>query len=763
MRALIALGCFLLSATSLHAQTPSHYWSKHYGGTSADQGFTVDVDEAGNVFLVGSLIGTGSFGGASMTSAGGADIVLAKYNSNGVHRWSKRFGSTGTDLPAAVAVDHEGNVFLGGEFNGTVDFGGDPLTSAGVGDMIVAKFNTDGVHLWSQRFGGADPDRVREIVVDGSDNIYFTGSFTTGVDFGGGLLTGNGLQAFLAKFDPDGTHIWSAGYGGTLTQIGNDLVLDSAGNVIFTGVFEFTIDLGGGTFTNFGLLDVFLAKYNSNGVHQWSRQFGGTASDNGNAVTIDGSGNVALAGNFNGTASFGGTALVSAGLSDIFLAKYDASGIHQWSQRFGGTDNDTANEIGTNGVDLFITGNFLNTVDFGGGGLVSAGSGDVFVAKYRTDGVHVWSDNFGGASNDLGHALDVDDSGDLLLAGAYNATIDFGGGPLPSFGSVDAYLVKFGDYTPAFPNIHAITDVPNDQGRLVSLTFANSGLDNPGSPTPIVQYEAFFRDDPLSSAALPLVASEHLRISNAAPTNWVFVGAVPAHGDHIYSMFAPTTADSAIVSGQHHSAYFVRAATANPFLYFDSQIDSGYSVDNLAPSVPTGFALNTGDLTWDESSATDFDYFSVYGSASSTFDATATLIDHTVGTTLDVSADPHTFYYLTATDFSGNEGGAARINTLTGVAPSSRNLMAINAYPNPFNPGTTVRYDLPASGRVVVSIYDARGALVITLVDEEKDAGSYPVQWNGVDARGNRAGSGVYFARLAFAGQTTARKLVLIK
>lgn len=132
-------------------------------------------------------------------------------------------------------------------------------------------------------------------------------------------------------------------------------------------------------------------------------------------------------------------------------------------------------------------------------------------------------------------------------------------------------------------------------------------------------------------------------------------------------------------------------------------------------------------------------------------------------TSLDVTANVHTFYYATATDFSGNEGKAARVNTLSGVEGRTHYSLGVNAYPNPFNPATTIRYDVPSRGRVVVSVYDAKGERVATLVDEERNAGSYPVRWDGADARGVRASSGVYFVRLQFGAEMRSRKIVLLK
>jgi hypothetical protein len=166
-------------------------------------------------------------------------------------------------------------------------------------------------------------------------------------------------------------------------------------------------------------------------------------------------------------------------------------------------------------------------------------------------------------------------------------------------------------------------------------------------------------------------------------------------------------------------------------------------------------------LNWDESNAADFDYFTVYGSNTSTF-ASSTVIDYTVSPTLNVNTSPYAFYFVTATDFSGNEGRPATANAATSVDEiSTRYELSVSSYPNPFNVNTTVKYTVPVHGRVTVGVYDARGRQVATLVEEDKVAGAYTVSWDGRDGRGHGVGSGVYFARVSHGDRTLSYKMLL--
>ena len=205
------------------------------------------------------------------------------------------------------------------------------------------------------------------------------------------------------------------------------------------------------------------------------------------------------------------------------------------------------------------------------------------------------------------------------------------------------------------------------------------------------------------------------------------------------------------------------AATALPGTFYDSPPDSGWSLDNLAPGVPLNLLYTAGDLSWDESPAADFDFFTVYGSNTDAFGA-ATVVDYSVSPAMDVTASPYTYYFVTATDFSGNEGKPAKVSTASSVGGTPRSyVLSVANYPNPFNPRTTVSFTVPSRGAVTVAVYDARGAHVATLFSGERAAGAYTIEWDGRADTGVTAASGVYFARIEHNGATRSKKMVLLK
>ncbi len=378
-------------------ESGEYLWAKSFQGPGSGRPLAVAVDSMGNIFVTGWFTSTLDFGGGPLSSGGTADpdIFLAKYSSAGIHLWSKRFGSRETTVTLdpveagrAIAVDPNGDVVFGGSFLGTIDFGGGLMTSVGdIGykDGFLAKFSgSTGTHLWSKRLGeGGQNDAVTAVAVDANGNIVATGGFVGTANFGGGALTAVSQDVFVAKYSPSGAHLWSKRFGGTLNDIANSVAVDSSGNVVIIGNFGFSVDFGGGPLIGSDAQDIFVAKLSASGVHVWSKRFGGTLPyDCGNSVAVDATGNVLITGNFIGPADFGGGAKSSQGW-DVFVAKYSPTGAHVWSKQIGGSNIDEGVSIAVDGAgNSVITGRFNETVDFGGGGMTSAGRGDIFVVKY---------------------------------------------------------------------------------------------------------------------------------------------------------------------------------------------------------------------------------------------------------------------------------------------------------------------------------------------------------------------------------------------
>jgi hypothetical protein len=350
---------------------------------------------------------------------------------------------------------------------------------------------------------------------------------------------------------------------------------------------------------------------------------------------------------------------------------------------------------------------------------------------------------------------DLDGDNDLDLAVA-------------NFGSDNVSVLINLSERPIIPNISSIADIPNDQGRQVRISWDRVCFDEIGSIIPITEYAVYRKIDYNLSASQEACRSKdndelnkdenNRQVLFYPPGDWDHVVSVPACAEQEYSKIVTTLADSIIFEGMYYSTFFIRALTPTPGVYFDSHPDSGYSVDNLAPGVPGGFsvAYNTvsgNELSWEESEDKDFKYFRIYRGEEEGFEpGTENLVHSTTDPNwLDNVDDGWKYHYkITTLDFSGNESDPAAPDVITGTEmPDVPAAFALHQNcPNPFNPVTTIRFDLSSRSKVHLSIYDVNGKRVSLLLNKEMTAGRKSVDWNGRNDEGISVVSGVYFYSL---------------
>jgi hypothetical protein len=154
------------------------------------------------------------------------------------------------------------------------------------------------------------------------------------------------------------------------------------------------------------------------GSCRWSKRYAGSQEQHPTALAVDTAGAAIITGFYRGSLDFGGGPLVSSGISDVFIAKIDAAGKPVWSRRAGGTGDDRAVAVATDAAgNVVLAGFFSDTIDFGGGPLVSAGSSDIFVVKLDAAGNHLWSKRFGDSAQQEAHAVAIDAAGNVVLGG----------------------------------------------------------------------------------------------------------------------------------------------------------------------------------------------------------------------------------------------------------------------------------------------------------------------------------------------------------
>ena len=364
------------------------------------------------------------------------------------------FGLSGFDTDAAgVAIDSSDNIYITGTSQGTNLFGKN-ATSGTTDDIFVAKLNSSGVVQWVYTAGGTGRDRGRKIALDSSGNIYVVGYYQNTVDFGGGNVTSNGSwDAFILKLNSSGTFQWVKSYGGsTGNDLGRDVVVDSNDNVIMLGTFRGTVNFdsgdGGGFYTS-NDYDVFLIRLNSSGIWQsvWVTTSSGSAD--GRALAIDSNNVTYLTGSYSGSVTFGANNRTATNSNDLFIHKIDTYDNENNTQLTYALNVDTTQKAKGIAVDssgnIYATGTFQNTVNFGGGNITSSGK-DIYLLKLNSSLVFQWVKRFarddGAAGQAFGTAVAVDDDGNVYSVGQIGGNYNLGGQDVASGSNNDAYIVK---------------------------------------------------------------------------------------------------------------------------------------------------------------------------------------------------------------------------------------------------------------------------------------------------------------------------------
>lgn len=320
------------------------------------------------------------------------------------------------------------------------------------------------------------------------------------------------------------------------------------------------------------------------------------------------------------------------------------------------------------------------------------------------------------------------------------------------------------------PVLAGVADRPDDQGGQVRLTWNASWLDAWGQPG-VTAYHVLNRRPGLKNV-VPGTGPAVLKALLA--DGWTEVAQLPPLQLSQYACNAPTYGDWTAAS--QPLTEFMVVAEAGAYLFASGTL-TGYSVDNLSPGAPVNLQVQTDHfdvlLAWQPSGVNDEDlhHYNVYRCRTPEFAAgeTELLSDAALTSYFEVRVPQgHWYFRVTAVDTHGNESAPSNVAgmlSLVAVDPSAMpaELSVRSATPNPFNPVTEIRCELPAEGRVVLAVYDLGGHAVRSLLDETRGAGVFSVIWNGRDDAGRQVPSGVYFARLSAAGHESVLKLVLAK
>ncbi|MDO7875417.1 T9SS type A sorting domain-containing protein [Hymenobacter sp. ASUV-10] len=453
----LALALSGLLAPAVQAQAPA--WQQALGlaptTPAATQLRGMATDASGNVYVAGYFEGTLTLGNTTLTSVGGRDVLVAKWQpSTSTWLWAQRAGGTTDDYATALAVSGN-NVYVTGQFDSiTADFGATTLTNAGTsgtsGDVFVLKLTDSGSSTinWAQRAGGIFGDRAQAIAVSGT-GVYITGVYSSSTaDFGSTTLTWvnsptGGGDIFVAKLVDSGStgqFAWAISAGGDGNDRAYALAVQGSSIYIAGDYSGSTATFGGTQLLNvppppsdfsYNAFVSRLTEYGAGPAFDWATQLGGTGNEVGQALLWH-NGSLYLAGSFTSSSMLvGSDILTNAGGSaspataDAFLARLvdrNVGGQFMWAQQLGGPGNEAALALAARADGIYVAGLF-SSASIGSGNTLLTNTGpvstrEVWVARYRSAAASAqleWARAAGGVADDQANALVL--TGNLVVVG----------------------------------------------------------------------------------------------------------------------------------------------------------------------------------------------------------------------------------------------------------------------------------------------------------------------------------------------------------
>ncbi len=474
--------CFYLITIIASAQNLELLRQASSGGYNSIIGSV--TDDTGNLYVVGGYNGVLTWGTVSLPTAASNESYIAKFDASGNCLWVKRFGGTSYDIAISGSSIYITGYFSGTiNFNTPSVAGSNELTNvAGGGDIFVAKFDTNGNIQWARRAGGTNSYvDMGEGIAATNDAVYVVGYFYGTANFNTPHSTGSneitsagGTDGFIAKFDTNGDLQLLKRIGGT----GFDeckAVAVKLNEIYVSGLFSETANFntpsasGTNELVSAGATDGFLIRLDNAGSVQWLRRFGGLKGENVTGLALWASdvyvsSNSSGIINFNTPSSFGSNEITTGGSNyDACVVKFNDSGSFQWAKRAGGfntSPSTSSSKVVASNNAVFVTGRFSRTINFntptatGSNELISAGavSEDMFVAKYDGTGNFKWAKRGGGAGDDAGYSITLWNNS-LYVLGSFTRTANFNtpsasGSNEITTSTITSYFAKYSAVSP---------------------------------------------------------------------------------------------------------------------------------------------------------------------------------------------------------------------------------------------------------------------------------------------------------------------------
>lgn len=439
-----------------YASAQSFEWGKTFGGISDDVVRHMVVDDAGNSYTVGYFANTAIFGEgqnqASVTAEGLSDIFISKVNPEGELVWVKSYGALDNDYANGISLDDDGNIYVTGVFQQTVNFNpdgaGGVVTSNGFHDVFILKLDSAGDFIWVKSIGSPNYEEAASISPDNLGNVYVTGFFFSPIDFdpsdGEFVMNSSGTgNAFFMKLDADGNFQWAKQIGGADgSAYGKSVRTLENGNVVILGEFSGITDLnpdGEELIINSAGKDFYLLYLDASGnflnvYHTSTSSIDAPGRTDVTRFDVDDSGNFYIIGSIFEAVNFDSvnneeefTITPDNSFYNGFVLKLNSAGEPQWVKQVEGSDMVFIYSVAvSNDERVHLTGFFTANATFGDFSITQQSDNlyDAFVAEIDTNGQFQSAYSFGGCSGPDGHEIDVDTEGNVYLSSSFHSTVD---------------------------------------------------------------------------------------------------------------------------------------------------------------------------------------------------------------------------------------------------------------------------------------------------------------------------------------------------
>ena len=341
--------------------SPVKEWTQLLGTTESDQATSISIAADGSIYITGFTFGDLD----GQINSGRDDAFISKYNSDGLEEWTQLLGTTESDQATSISTAGDGSIYITGFTYGDLD----GQINSGGSDAFISKYNGDGLKEWTQLLGTTEWDSVKSISTAADGSIYITG-FTYG-DLDGQINSG-GSDAFISKYNGDGLKEWTQLLGTTEWDQGQSISTAADGSIYIMGGTGGNLD----GHINSGGSAGFITKYNSDGSKEWTQLLGAS----GSTIITAADGSIYQTGSTFGDLD----GQTNSGGHDVFISKYNGDGLKEWTQLLGTTEWDQGQSISTAADgSIYITGVTLGDLDE----QTNSGGFDIFISKYSLNSV----------------------------------------------------------------------------------------------------------------------------------------------------------------------------------------------------------------------------------------------------------------------------------------------------------------------------------------------------------------------------------------